>query len=408
MIRFMTFRRFRISVPGLFALAVLLPLQVQAQTTLVSNVGQNALPRSISDLNAFDQAQSFTTGGNASGYTLTSVEIHLNSGEPASEFIVSVWTDNGSDRPGSLVVSLSPPAAIANNDLNAFTTGGIDLDANTTYFVVVDGFAAISSFVSNTRSLAEDAGAAPGWSIGDHSLHRNHRSSLASWEPFDRIKRIQVNGITKTTPDTPTTPPTELTPDPPQYLRATPDNSEATLTWDAPFYSGGAEITGYAYRHRQSNQIFGATAPADWNDVPGEASARSHTVTDLANEVEYTFEVRAENEHGGGTPARATVRLPAVVSAESEEIPTELALMGNYPNPFNPQTAIDYALPQTSHVRLAVYDMTGRTIAVLMDGVQPQGRHTARFNADGLPTGTYVYRLTAGAETLTQTMTLVR
>ena len=97
-----------------------------------------------------------------------------------------------------------------------------------------------------------------------------------------------------------------------------------------------------------------------------------------------------------------------VTSAESEEIPTELTLMGNYPNPFNPETVINYALPQTSHVRLAVYDMTGKTVTVLVDGVQPQGQHTVRFHADSLPTGTYVYRLTAGAKTLTRTMTLVR
>ena len=64
--------------------------------------------------------------------------------------------------------------------------------------------------------------------------------------------------------------------------------------------------------------------------------------------------------------------------------------------------------PEPLPVRLAVYDMTGKTVAVLVDGLRTVGQHTVRFNADGLPTGTYVYRLTAGAETLTRTMTLVR
>ena len=57
---------------------------------------------------------------------------------------------------------------------------------------------------------------------------------------------------------------------------------------------------------------------------------------------------------------------------------------------------------------MAVHDLTGRLVSTLVDGVQSPGRHAVRFNADGLPTGTYVYRLRAGAETLTRTMTLVR
>ena len=114
------------------------------------------------------------------------------------------------------------------------------------------------------------------------------------------------------------------------------------------------------------------------------------------------------NEHGEGLPADVTVMLPTRVNTESEELPTEVTLSTNYPNPFNPETTIRYALPQAGNVRLAVYDMTGKTVAVLLDGIQPQGRHTARFHLEGLPTGTYVYRLTAGTETLTRTMTLVR
>ena len=82
--------------------------------------------------------------------------------------------------------------------------------------------------------------------------------------------------------------------------------------------------------------------------------------------------------------------------------------MGNYPNPFNPETAINYALPQAGHVRLAVYDMTGRAVRVLVDGVRSQGRHSVRFNAGNLPTGTYVYRLTANGETRVRKMTLLR
>ncbi len=98
-----------------------------------------------------------------------------------------------------------------------------------------------------------------------------------------------------------------------------------------------------------------------------------------------------------------------VTSAESEEeLPEEVLLMGNYPNPFNPVTTIRYALPQAARVRLAVYDMLGREVAALVDGPQPAGRHAARFDANALPSGAYVYRLQADNEIIARVMTLVK
>ena len=220
------------------------------------------------------------------------------------------------------------------------------------------------------------------------------------------------------TPSTPSTP-LELILDPPLYLRSTPGNEQVTLTWDPPFYDTG-DITGYAYRYKQSDQYFGFDAPATWNDIPGGANARNYTVTDLTNGLEYTFEVRAENPNGDGTPAKTTISLPVsgsqsegprdprAVNTESEELPTEVALMGNYPNPFNPETTIGYVLPQASEVHLVVYDLLGHEIAVLVDGLQPAGRHTVRFGANDLPSGSYVYRLRAGDKIVVRTMMLVK
>ena len=214
-------------------------------------------------------------------------------------------------------------------------------------------------------------------------------------------------------------PPPKLTLDPPLYLRSTPGNEQVRLTWSPPYYDPG-DITGYAYRYRESNQYFGFDAPATWSDIPGGANARSYTVTGLTNGFEYMFEVRAENGDGGGTPANTTVRLPLSggrsagaggpksVGTESEELPTQVALMGNYPNPFNPETTIDYELPQTSEVYLAVYDLLGHEAAVLVDGLQSAGRHMVRFDASNLPSGPYVYRLQTGDKIVARTMILVK
>ncbi len=97
-----------------------------------------------------------------------------------------------------------------------------------------------------------------------------------------------------------------------------------------------------------------------------------------------------------------------VVSAESEELPESVGLDQNYPNPFNPETSIRFALPRTGHVRLAVYDVVGREVAVLVDGVRAPGTHTEIFEAQDLPTGMYVYVLSTSETVLTRKMLLVK
>ena len=89
-------------------------------------------------------------------------------------------------------------------------------------------------------------------------------------------------------------------------------------------------------------------------------------------------------------------------------MPNEAALPGNYPNPFNSETTIGYALPHDAKVRLVVYDLLGREVAVLVDGPQPAGRRAVRFRGDHLPSGPYAYRLQAGNEVVVRTMILAK
>ena len=90
------------------------------------------------------------------------------------------------------------------------------------------------------------------------------------------------------------------------------------------------------------------------------------------------------------------------------EVPSEYVLEGNHPNPFNPSTEIRFDLPEPSAVRLVVYDVTGREVARLVDQPMGAGTHAVTWDASGLPSGTYLYRLTAGAFTETKAMTLLK
>lgn len=90
------------------------------------------------------------------------------------------------------------------------------------------------------------------------------------------------------------------------------------------------------------------------------------------------------------------------------ELPDEIALMQNYPNPFNPSTVIEYNLPEQSEVSLAIYDMLGRRIATLVNETQAAGRYQVSWDANGVSSGSYLYRLEAGGKTITRQMTFIK
>ncbi len=87
--------------------------------------------------------------------------------------------------------------------------------------------------------------------------------------------------------------------------------------------------------------------------------------------------------------------------------PNGFALGQNYPNPFNPSTTIKYELPKASVVRLSVYDLLGREVSVLVDERRDAGVHQVQFDASGLASGVYLYRLQAGDFVQTRRLVLI-
>jgi hypothetical protein len=89
-------------------------------------------------------------------------------------------------------------------------------------------------------------------------------------------------------------------------------------------------------------------------------------------------------------------------------VPAEFALMQNYPNPFNPTTDIRLQITDFGRVRLVVYDLLGRQVAMLVDEYRAPGSYTVSFDGTNLASGVYIYRITAGQFTATKRMTLVK
>jgi ELWxxDGT repeat protein len=115
--------------------------------------------------------------------------------------------------------------------------------------------------------------------------------------------------------------------------------------------------------------------------------------------------VLAATEGGGLVQLEAS--LATAVDA-SEALPSGYALEQNYPNPFNPVTTIRYAVPAAVRVRLAVFDLLGREVALLVDGLAEAGNHEAVFDATGLPSGTYIYRMEAPGLNESRILTLLK
>jgi hypothetical protein len=125
-----------------------------------------------------------------------------------------------------------------------------------------------------------------------------------------------------------------------------------------------------------------------------EAGPFTTTIQDIASKSSYET---------------ANVEAPALKAGEVEnDLPKEVALMGNYPNPFNPQTTIRYALPDQVKVTLEVFDLVGRRLSLLVDEVQAEGSYEVTFRGEELPSGVYIYRLRAGSSMKTGQMTLLK
>ncbi len=95
-----------------------------------------------------------------------------------------------------------------------------------------------------------------------------------------------------------------------------------------------------------------------------------------------------------------TAYTPVVTSVDltdDNRMPFEYRLEQNYPNPFNPSTVIQFSVPEQTHVTLTVYDLLGRKVMNLVDSDFSAGNYSVTFDASGLSSGVYIYRLEAGS-----------
>jgi hypothetical protein len=196
----------------------------------------------------------------------------------------------------------------------------------------------------------------------------------------DNISPIKTISLTGN--GTGVAPPTLLSPS----NGATDVSISPTLIWNA---SSGAT----SYRLQVSN---GMAIAIDESGIMGT----QFTVSRLLSNTTYYWSVSAISS--GGTSDwsimwRFTTIVISSVEQISSAIPTEYALSQNYPNPFNPTTAIQFDLPKSGYVSLKVYTALGKEVATLVSETLSAERYMAKWEASGLASGVYFYRLSASS-----------
>ncbi|MBI3006419.1 MAG: T9SS type A sorting domain-containing protein [Ignavibacteriales bacterium] len=141
------------------------------------------------------------------------------------------------------------------------------------------------------------------------------------------------------------------------------------------------------------------------------AMTTDRTYTDagvIGTGTTYYYKITAYDFSGNQSPASAQISSGTTGVEDTFGPPQEFSLKQNYPNPFNPSTTIAYDLAEESFVTLKVYNTLGQEVAVLVQKQQNPGRYVVDFDGKNLPTGLYIYRITAGNHTENRKMNLVK
>jgi len=192
-------------------------------------------------------------------------------------------------------------------------------------------------------------------------------------------------------------------------------DADYTFTYDAATDVDGDALT-YTWEISISSTFGSVAYSAELSDLTGTISAADliaalepEGLTPDSQLMVYQRVSASDGEETGSSDGQSITFTRATnVSNESSEIPTEYYLSGNYPNPFNPSTTIEFGLPEATDVSIVLYDMTGRLVQTLTQQHMAAGVHTVNVQMGDLPSGLYIYRMISGSKVFSNTMHLIK
>ena len=201
-----------------------------------------------------------------------------------------------------------------------------------------------------------------------------------------------------------------------------PDGQVIALVWlDAATSAPADSLPDIWFSWRRINGSAWST-PENLTQTPGFPELLLHTAPIMKHDggITYTmFLGRSYQSNINTYPPDNNVKTTFFVAShtfdaietgvkETGQQPSAFRLEQNYPNPFNPSTTIRYSIGAASHVTLKVYNTLGQEVATLVDENQSVGEHQAKFDAANLSSGIYLYKITAGSNTESMKMVLLK
>ncbi|HEY9167553.1 MAG TPA: FG-GAP-like repeat-containing protein [Candidatus Kryptonia bacterium] len=179
-----------------------------------------------------------------------------------------------------------------------------------------------------------------------------------------------------------------------------------TLSSPASSATGVGRLTTFVWRTMTYATLYHlqvATAN-DFSTIVRDTTSSDTTVTlsiHLDASTRYYWHVSAIDTKGEGVFSSTRTFVTGLIDAVDEQggnIPKEFALLQNYPNPFNPSTTISYDIPKSSYVKVVIYDILGRQVATLADGLQQANHYIMQWSPAGLSSGVYFCRIQANSQ----------
>lgn len=188
---------------------------------------------------------------------------------------------------------------------------------------------------------------------------------------------------------------------------------------DYIYFGQRNDISG-AYMDVDNIRVERLHSPFDWLTTesfggviaPGESETVNLTLSAIdvpSASYEAVLRVRSNDPANPVIEVPVTANIQMATSSESSpDLPQRPQLAQNYPNPFNPITTIQFTLNRASDVTLEVFNITGQRVATLVRGPLSAGNHRHTFDASGLSSGIYLYRLKTPEQMLTRQMVLIK
>jgi len=182
-----------------------------------------------------------------------------------------------------------------------------------------------------------------------------------------------------------------ISPGSPQNLAGQFEENGVDLSWN---HVGDFDFDHYRiYRSTSEGFVPGA------GDLLGEIEHNEFRDESISTGEDYYYLVAAVDYNGNEGLSSSQLAMNTLSNEDENFLPTEFKVLGNYPNPFNPSTSIQYLIPEASTISISVHDLRGGLVVSLLNKVvQEAGSHSIQWEAASSPAGIYLVKIEAGDE----------